>query len=481
MSLGLVSFIVAGFEQAVGLARGVPDIKQAEQATVPAADMVRANTLAIGLRDQVQDLQSQFRTISWPSLALFTAITTVGGAADATKHLESRTRELLPALPTQTSVPALYGGLPQFWFNELLAAKYFLEIIDGERSTADLQYGSDLTWDLILSLWPVVGEGVLIYEAAFGQTLVGGHSISAAERVASGLGIILPQIIARSARVAVRVGAEAVLVTRRAVTLALDDLKVYKLLGAARRIPFSVELAAGFRALPEYSFQELRALLAKLRLGNPLKPADLARLNYFFIRMLDLSRLAQWLRIIDTELGAGAKGFQKLQGVKLMAKEELALRTLAERSADLVVALPKTLPIDYPALTKASGIKYPDGIWRGETFDLLVLETPSLSNAVGNIGRKQSQTSTVLVSLLDGAKLSSTDLSRGLPKLWAHPDYVSISRVVILDGAGFTVYNRPDTFVYAFMYGLTRIGLSDPKALSRMIEALQAEPSDTAR
>jgi hypothetical protein len=480
MSIGLVTFIIAIFEYVVALARGVDDVSQPEKVTVPAADMTQAYAIGQELRRLVQELVNQFDTIRWPSLSQASARQIVLAAASATTHFEQETYQLKPVSPGQTEVRSLTGGNATQWVQEMRLSQYFLEILVGERSTEVLQALSDQTWEYILTLTPVVGEAVLIYEAVVGQEAVGGRKLSSAERVAAGFAVILPHIISYSVKVAARAGAEVLIVTRRAVILALDDLKVYKLLTSARRLGKAVELAVALRALPESSFNELRSLLTLVRQGGALNVKQAARLNYFFLRMLDVSRLAQWLRIIDTELGSNVVGLQKLKNVNFKPGEEEALTLLTQHSGEPVVAVPEVLPIDYPSTAQYPGVTYPDGVWRGELFELRIPETSSIDQELRKIVSKQAQASRVVVALLQRSPLDRSVIEAALPRLWGNTYFCSISEIVIVDTKGFVVHPRPDPYIVPFMRGLLRAGLGNPKALAQIVEALQAEPPETA-
>jgi hypothetical protein len=394
---------------------------------------------------------------------------------------KNETRQRLPVSPSQSEVHALTGGLAPLWVTGIRIAQEALEIIVGERpfQGSTFEAMGEGRAETILVMLPYIGECVLIYEAVAGRTVVGRRNLSNAERVAAALGVALPIIAHYSVRLVVRAAAPVVTVTRRAVILALDDLRVSSILATARRLPRAVEIAAGLRALPEHQFNELRALVAAGRQGA-LTASQVARLNYFFVRMYDLSRLAQWLRIIETELGSSFTGLQKLKNVDLSRREEQLLTMLPEKSGDPVVALPKVLPMDYPGRTQVPGATYPDAVWRGEMFDLVESTGGSLDAAVGQIGKKKEQASTVVVGLLPDAKLSSSDIDAALPRIWGNPRLVGISRVAILDASGLAVHMRPDSLTLPWMAGLVRIGLGDPKRLARIVEALQAEPPEPA-
>lgn len=480
MTLGLISFIVSTFEYAIGLARGVQDIRQPEKPQVAGAEMTQAHAFAVVLNQTIHQIRDNFDTIRWPFTTLTTARTSIDAAASATSRFEQETFQLMPSSSAGGAVHSLTGGWPARWLTDLRVAQYFLEIIVGDRGTQDLQLLSDQSLEFTLTATPVVGEAVLIYEAVIGRTVVGGRSLSSTDRVAAGLGVLLPAVISYSIKTAARGASTALLVTRRAVVLAIDDLKVYKLMTVAGKLAKSVEIAVGLRALPESSFNELRGLLELVRRGTALSSSQSSRLNYFFVRMLDVSRLAQWLRIIEAELGTNATGLQKLSNVVFKPGEEEALTLLAKHSGQTVVALPETLPTDYPGKTAVSGVTYPDGVWNGEHFELRINETPNVDQEVRKIIGKQSQASRIVIAILGNSNLTKANVEAALPRVWGNTYYCSISEIAVLDASSLSVHARPDPFSIPFMQGLLRLGLGQPRALADMVKALQAEPVVTS-
>lgn len=483
ISFGLIMFLVATFEHAVALARGVEDTRTPEKPTVPATDMVRAHTYAAALNEILQELLNQFDMIRW-SVNSTGVRMVVGAAASAASRLELETRRLLPVSPTRTEVRSLGGGWPAQWVVAIRAAQQPLEVIDGERPATPFQ-ALDPIVETILAVYPFIGEGVLIFEAISGREIVTGRNLSVAERVVAGFAVILPYIVGyilKGARLAA-----ALTVTRRSVTLALQDLRVYSLLGTGQRIPKAVEIAVGLRVLSEESFKDFVKLLADAR-TLALDSSRAARLNYYFVRLQDTARVAQWLKIIESELGSNIGGLRQLRGVTYKPGEQKALALLAQYSGDSVVALPERLPTEYPVATRYSPqtypyskVTYPDAVWRGDTLELKTLKTTDIDSALKEIRSGQNQSSTVMVSLLENSKLTRADIEAALPRLWANSKLVSLSKVVIIDGVGMAVHARPDAFTVPFMAGLLRIGSGDPKRLVRIVEALQAEPSETAR
>jgi hypothetical protein len=352
-----------------------------------------------------------------------------------------------------------------------------LEIIVGERPLegSSFQIGGEVAAETLLTWTPVIGEGVLIYEAIAGRTVAGNRKLSNSERVAAGFGAVLPYIVAYSVKVVATAVGRVLTITRRAVLAALEYNRVYSILETAQRLARAAEIGIGLRVLTESEFQEFRTLLRAIVARSSLNTRQLARLNYFFLRMQDTARLAQWLRIIDQELGSNFAGLQRLKGVKLRLPEEQALTLLAGKSAKSVVALPEVVPIDYPGRSQIPGASHPDGVWDGELFDLMVSKGASIGSAVGEIGKKQAQASTVVVALLENAKFASSDIEAALPRVWGSPYAAGVSRVVILDAAGVAVHMRPDGLTAPAMAGLLRLGLGDPKRLSDIAKQLQTE------
>jgi hypothetical protein len=483
-AFGLVAISIESFERAVVLARGVEDIRRAERATVPGIDMQAAVAYAQSVNELIQEWRNRFDQFPW-GLAQFHARYLVDGAASAARNFELETRLRRPQTDRELAdeVRSLGGGWPAVWITQIKVAREALEILSGERSFANSSFqtiraGLEEEVEFLLISTPVIGEAVLVYEAASGRSAVGNRKLSDPERAMAGFGLIMPIIAAYALRTAVRAGAEAIKVTRRSVNIALVYARVYSILETAKRLPRCVEIAIGLRALPRETFLEFRGLLRLVAQGAALTDQQITRLSYFFIRMQDVSRLAQWLRIIEQELGTGFTGLRRLRGVRPDVREDKALALLAEKSGDPVVQLPETLPIDYPVRSPLKGeAVFPDAIWRGETCDLYAPTTGNAATVLRQVGGKQSQTSTVVVALLDDAGLTRSDVeSRVLVDLWSNPRYAGVSKVVIVDSAGLVVHNRPDKFTLPMMLGLLRIGLGDPKRLARDVEELQIEP-----
>ena len=483
-TFGLVAISIESFERAVVFARGIEDIRQREKATVPGIDMMVAAAYAHSVNELVQTWRNEFDKYPW-GLAQYHARFLVDGAASAARSFDLETRLRRPQTDRELAgeVRSVEGGWPAVWINEIKIAREALEILSGERAFArssfqTIREGLEEVAEFFGVSTPVIGEAVLIYEAVFGRSVVGNRKLSDPERAMAGFGAILPTVVSYALRAAARAGTQVFKVTRRSVIIALEYKRVYSILETATRLPRAVEIAVGLRALPEETFLEFRGLLRLVAQGAVLTDKQTVRLTYFFIRIQDLSRLAQWLRIIEQELGEEFKGVQRLKGVRRDVREDKALALLAEKSGDPVVQLPETLPIEYPTRKPLKGeAVFPDAVWRGETCDLYAPTTGNVDTVLRQVGGKQSQTSTVVVALLDDAKLTRSDIeSSVLVNLWSNPRYSGVSRVAIVDAGGLVLHNRPDKVTLPMMLGLLRIGLGDPKRLARDVAELQAEP-----
>jgi hypothetical protein len=177
-------------------------------------------------------------------------------------------------------------------------AKETLQVVRGERPMEQSYWAAarDLRAEFVLTSIPVVGELVLAFEFMSGKEAATGRRMSDDERAISGLFAVMPLIVSEIGG-AVASGAK---VTRRAVTLALDDLKIYSIWRTLQRIPRSIELAIGLKVLPDKTFAELVDLLHQVKAAQRLNLLEfltnkqLARLNYMVSRMRDASRTAMW-------------------------------------------------------------------------------------------------------------------------------------------------------------------------------------------
>jgi hypothetical protein len=479
MSFGTVVQGIAFFEHAVALARGTEDPAMSASVTVPAEDMRAAAGIALEIDDQVHGLVDRFEQVkNWPIFGKVFVRGLVERAADGTRSLVRQTRDVLArAAPGATEVSGIRGGRIVVAVQELLLALEPLEIIAGERTVAGSTFAGmdDAVGEAVLISLPVIGEAVLVFEAVVGREVVSGRHMSRVEQAAAGIAVILPYALGAVAKTAMRTVATVSRVTRRTIEISLEYHRVYSLLQTAKRAPHALQMAIGMRHLSAQRFEEFLKLLALVSRGDALTVAQLGRLTHFFVRMHDAARLAMWLRIVERELGPATPGFKKLKTAKFTPAEDEVLREFSTRLNEPVIGLPEVLPIDYPGTKQVPDVKYPDGIWRDELFDLVILETSSDKRAVGRISDKASQAPTVLVAFAKGSTLTAESVPKMLPRIFGNPNLAALERVVVFDGVQVTVHQRQPPNIPLFLRGLNGVGAGGAKRLSELARELEAE------
>jgi hypothetical protein len=486
VSAGGISFLIETFEYAVGLARGEPDIDKREQAVVKGLDMLVAHAYAEQIDRIFKKILWKFYMMQWSPFSREDARQFVARSADAATRFEVETRVLSPLNEQQGkgTVPSLKGGWPAIWVRTMRASRETLEVVVGERTIQQSFYQAmnDQRAEFFWTTMPVVGECILIYEAALGKEAATGRKLSNEERAIDGLAVILPHIIEYAGKQI----AAGLKITRRAVTLALDDLKIYSITKSIERIPRSINLALGLRILPDQYFNEFVDLLHTVKVAQELNllkfltNKQISRLNFFVSRMRDSARAAAWLNIVGKELGSATRGgYVKMKfGVKVKPREEKGLMLLAEQSGDMVVHLPETNPGVYPKTSALQGEAHPDAVWRGELVDIYCPQKGTSDNVIADmITRKQEQAPTIVVALLDDGAFQKDDIASIVyRKIWPNPEATGVSRVVIVDKSGIRIVGRPNIFTPPMMAGIVRMGIGDAKRLAEIYSELEREP-----
>lgn len=257
LNFGLTVLTISMFEHAVSLARGVEDIDTPSTTTVPIADIRAAHDIAVEVDEYMRWLLQRFDRGGIPDLPAFGAVfmrDMLGRAGDAARRLEIETRVTLDRKPNALGeVRSLYGGIIERGVREMRVAREIMEIIAGERTVAESIFAGmdEAIGEAILVSIPYIGEGVLIYEAVAGRTLIGGRKMSQAERAITGIALILPYALAGVGKVVAQGAKRVGSITRRTILIALEYQRVFKLLETAKRLPHAMNIAIGMRRLSQ--------------------------------------------------------------------------------------------------------------------------------------------------------------------------------------------------------------------------------------
>jgi hypothetical protein len=498
MDFGLSLMAIGMFEHAVSLARGRENIRERDErgdlttttarGTVPIEDMRAAHAIATEVNEFLQHLVARFdRTNSnLPVVHRVVARDALGRAADGARMLVSDTRARLSSAGTSDEAHVVEGGLIIRYVTDVVAARQVMELVTGERKLADSIFaGVDDQFqegvETILLFVPYLGEGMLIYEAAAGESLITGKKRSQNERVIAGIAVLLPHVLGAVFKKAAPIIGRAATITRRSVRIALEYKRVYGLLNAATRTKHAISIAIGMRRLPPKRFEEFLVLLGKVSREEALTFEEMKRVTYFFVRMSEDANTALWLRIAEKELGANISGFKKLGGARFTPEEERLLSDFAKHpKGGPVIGLPEIQPVDFPGTRKfaagVKGVRYPDAIHNGELMDAVIIETEKGGGIVSRITDKASQAPTVLVGFSGKTTTSTVDVAAVVHRVFGNPNIPAVERVIIFDGLTVSVHTRSAEFIAPFMAGLAGISRTTAPRLMDVLKELEKEP-----
>ncbi|MFF8731397.1 pre-toxin TG domain-containing protein [Streptomyces sp. NPDC015171] len=506
---GLVAEALTSYKHAVMLARGITAAEQAEidrspnrterlrereSRTVPREDMEAAHLIATEVRSLFTEWQSRYSTVPWPGHREFAVRTTMNAASDATRHLADETRRILDGSPPGAGqVRSLRGAWPLVWLQWLYTAFEPLQVIEGELPLPEAAIGrpDEVLHDFaefVLSAVPVVGEFVLSYEAVIGRQLVGGRKLSKPEQLLAFLGLVIPPVLGALVKQVPRVGG-----------IVLRNFRV----NLARRIPgsvaarldrFTVDMVIALRSFPKESFEKF---LGIIRIAGKLTPEQQTSLNFYVSRLNCASRLAQWLRIIERDLGAGFSDVRALKrppNVVVLPHERAMMEDLSRLSGKRVVSLPELHPQDYdgfvrnlatdPAakMPQVKGVKYSDTVWGDEFAELYRVERAksekNILRAIREAG-KGKQASTLVVTRAPNVSLDLPTVFGD--RFWGNPQFQWIDKIVILQDGTIKVIARPVRYITMDprVYVLTRVLVGNPAHLVRTAEeVLRAEAEE---
>ncbi|MFI2758621.1 hypothetical protein ACH5A3_07065 [Streptomyces echinatus] len=409
----------------------------------------------------------------------------MSAASDATRHLVEETGRILDGSPPGAGqVRSLLGAWPLVWLQWLYTAFEPLQVIEGELPLPEAAIGrpDEVLHDFaefVLSTVPVIGEFVLGYEVAFRRRLVGGRGLSEPERLMAFLGLVLPPVLGALVKQVPKVG--GVLLRNFRVNL-------------ARRIPgsvaakldrFTADMVIALRSFPKESYEKF---LGIIRVVGRLAPEQETALNFYVSRLNLTSRLAQWLRIIERDLGTAftdVRALKRPPNVVVAAHERAMMEDLSRLSNKRVVSVPEMHPQDYDEFVRnlavdpqtkmpqVNGVKYADTIWGHEFAELYRVEragkAENILKAIKKNG-KGKQSSTLVVT-------NAPQVSYDLPSLfdnrfWAKPDFQWIDKVVILQGNALRIIERSVRYITMDpkVYALTRLLTGNPAHLVRTAE-----------
>lgn len=478
MSFNGIAFMIASFVHATALARGVDNLQMSAMSTVPAEDMRAALAYGELLHEQVSEIYRNSSAIRWPATSRTLVADVLGGAMDATRHLARSARESL-ALAHAGEVPALRGGLITHGVQRMFLAQELLEVASGERPLAEssLEGMDQAIADQVLKLTPLIGECVMAFEAASGRRVVDlTQRLTPAERAMSGLAILLPHALGY---VAGRVGntvSKAALVTRRAIRLAVESAKVFRILDGEISVRLFTQMAVSLRTVSEAEFKEfVELLLLELR-NATLTYAQKTRLAYFMFRMSARTRQALWLNIVEKELGKNLSGVQLLKNTRPSAGELETFRKFSAVAKKPVVLLPEVAPAQYPAGKQVNGARYPDGVLEGELFDLLsTSKNSTISDILRSFEKKDSQATKILNALME-SKVGVEEVSKRINEVWANPKILNIDTIILFDGVTVITHTRPNAYVPPFAVEAMRLLAGQTARMVSVVQQVESEP-----
>jgi hypothetical protein len=475
MSFNGIGFMIGSFVHATALARGVDDLKMSPMSTVPTSDMRAVFNYGTLLNQQVTELNRNASTIRWPVTSRVLITEALGGAMDATKRLMSESHEVLQRAHGG-EVSALRGGMITFGVQQMYLAREPLEILAGERSIDESVFvGMDeAIADQVLKLTPLIGECVMAFEAIAGRQVVNFKRLTPSERAISGLAVILPSALKY---VGSRVGATVFRVTRRAIRLAYESSKVYRVLDSPIRLKLFTQMAVVLRTVSESEFKEFTELLLQVVRGVTLTIPEQNRLNYFLFRMSARTQQAMWLAIIEKELGKNLKaGVHLLQGAHPSQLELDNLRRYSLLTKEPVVLLPEIMPAQYPGGKQVQGARYPDGLLNGEIFDLQSTGKNSGIEAILRSFEGKDTQATKVLKVLTDSKVGISEVSRRIEEVWANPKILNIDTIILFDGLTSITHTRPSSYIPPFaLESMRLVGLQAERMIG-LVEQTEAEP-----
>lgn len=471
---GLVIRTLAMFEHALGLARGVPDVRVKEQSAVPRADMVAAHAIAEQVSQQLRRWRADAARVRWPAVTAAYALSRVDAAVSAARRLESELRQIVGGTaPATATSRALAGGWPAVWVREMTLARELLEITAGERPMegSDIAMaGEEGAHGLLVSI-PVLGEAIMVFEAVSGRSVYNWKKLSIVERAFSVLAVIIPFAAGRVARVVGR----GVLITKRAVAAAMANTKFAAALARIAGPGTVLRMAIGLRVLPEKHFDELLDLLRAARLNDKQQQ----RFTFFLSRIDYLWRTAAWLKEAKVQ-GLLKPGFNVLKGAKPEPKELTALAALYRLSKKRVVALPKCLPEHYQGGAgkfELKDAKFPDGLLDKDLFDLLVVTSSNAGSTIGELAKKGYQANVVVGYISSQSTLTIDGLAAQVAeRVWPNPRNMYVDRIILLTENAIREIPRPPAY-YALPaeIGHARSALPPEDKLIKAAEEVDAE------
>jgi hypothetical protein len=374
----------------------------------------------------------------------------IGAASSSSRSI----REYIERLShgTAATVPALDRHIFLYYANQVYAAQNLLEVASRERAWSDsagAQNNATLIegWysqaEMLVSLVPVFGQLYNLSMAVYGKTLLGRHR-SALERVFLVGSTLLDVVTLKGAKIT----------SRALVAAKISNYGQVQVKGFAS-VTDALAMAVGARELASHELADLSRIGALVKSGASLTSEDAVLANRIVGRMREAGTAAEWLSVVEQLTGQveqKGKYITNLQHVQLGVGEAEAGQAAAVALGEQVVALPKTSPELYKngivstttgAFKTIDGIKHPDLLIGRELADIVVPQTPNINSLIGSIGIKGRQGGTVVVNLAARSPIRAPALISALPRFWGRPEYITISRLVVMDGGAAQLFLRP--------------------------------------
>lgn len=423
-------------------------------AHVPAEDMAAALSFAERIEEFVGHLRAKMvmSVPNWGGLGGTLGEVAVGTAASGARAVRQLVERQVR--PGTTPAAAVDRHAFLYYANQVHAAREFLEVIAGERPWADsagarLNIAAIEGWhdeaEIVISFVPVVGTLYGLGMAIYGKTMLG-RKRSALERVVLVAGPIL-EVASAIVKGTSKITGQAIMVAK------ISNYGQVQIKGFAT-IFDALEMAVGARALTETDTATLARIAKAVKAGAVLTETEIVEANYIVSRMRESATAAEWLEITRAATGKPeqpGKYITQLRQTELMVGEAEAAEKTATALGEQVVALPKATPVDYRTgrvnsagkFKQIDGVKHPDLLIGGELADIVVPLTKDIKALIGTIGIKHRQGGTVVVNLGARCPVRAPDLIAQFGRFWGKPEFMSIWRVVVVDGATVQPLIRP--------------------------------------
>lgn len=386
-------------------------------ATRDPPDLATAQVLVSGIREWLGEVANPARVAEAygdRGLAHQSAQMLVGFSVEAARSMEARIQ-----------IAADYGSKPMsqgtwgYYSTMLSAGREYLEVLTGERPYAASEgagieeVGKDIL-EFYVSLVPIVGTLVAAGEAILGRDLsgrplgVGQRAILGGAAVVGALGPLL------------RAGRAVPAAARLALVSAHSAFGQISILEAGR-------LLMGTRAITPRQAARLRRLAWAVKAGRPLSVAQIREANFIISRMREGALVGETLRAAK-QTGSTAR-IVDLSG-HMTAEEQRAAAALSDHFGERVIKIAEqesVVGVNLP------GARTGDFVVGRQLVEFRTVRSPRMANALSAIAKKHQQAGVVAVDLTSSS-LTAEALRESAPRLWGRPEFLDVSRLLIMRG-----------------------------------------------